>query len=39
MHGFHASNATCNYGWVLHVVSIALAAAIGLIAVVLAWWS
>jgi hypothetical protein len=36
MHGFHASNARCSYGWVLHVVSLALAGVIGLFAALLA---
>jgi hypothetical protein len=35
MHGFHASNARCSYGWVLHLVSLGLA---GLIAALLAYW-
>lgn len=38
MLGFHASNAPCSYGWVLHLISLALAGAIGLIAALLAWW-
>ena len=38
MHGFHASNVECSYGWVLHLVSLGLAALIGLLAAALAWW-
>jgi hypothetical protein len=38
MHGFHASDAQCSYGWVLHVVSLAIAGLIVLIAASLAWW-
>jgi hypothetical protein len=38
MFGFHASNAPCSYGWVLHLVSFVVAAAVGLFAAMLAWW-
>ena len=38
MHGFHASNAQCTYGWKLHVVSVALAVLVGFIATALAWF-
>lgn len=38
MLGFHASNAQCSYGWTLHLVSLGLAGAIGLLAAMLAWW-
>jgi len=38
MHGFHASDAQCSYGWVLHLVSLAVAGGICLFAVLLAWW-
>jgi hypothetical protein len=38
MHGFHASDAPCSYGWVLHLVSLGLAGVIALFAAMLAWW-
>jgi hypothetical protein len=38
MLGFHASETPCSYGWVLHVVSLGIAAVIVLIAALLAWW-
>jgi len=38
MLGFHASETPCSYGWMIHAVTLALAAAIVLIAALLAWW-